>query len=83
MRVRPNNEQSRQQLSDVVQETLSGTCHASANTQKIFYHSLKTEPTAYAIKNSSAPIYVVEMTDTQVDVRSTTASATFTIILFK
>lgn len=60
-------------------ETISGTTSSAADTKKLFSHKLKIKPLFWF--QSIGNVYVKQLTDTIVDIRSANNSENFTIIL--
>ena len=67
--------------SNMALEVITGTTAGTADTQKFFYHRLRSVPKGYL--NKLGNVYVVEMTDTKIDIRSVSTAVTFEIILVR
>lgn len=61
------------------EEEITGVTGSSANTQKTFSHGLKKKPSGF--KHVTGDVYVFDMNELQVDVRSTQTSQNFKIII--
>lgn len=68
-------------MDNISSVTIEDRTHGTANTQKLIPHSLGSEPQGYVVVTGD--VYIKDMDEKQIDIRSTQASMDFKIKLLR